>query len=657
MVQREVPLTAFVAFGLRGRKAGYLLFVIYSMTFSSRFAARAALARSPLALCPLFLALFGQAALAADAPTQSVLVTASRSAQPVSDVLLDHEIITGQEIRRAGFSSIAELLQKKRGVEIVSNGGPGNNASVFLRGGDVKQTVVLVDGVRVGSSTTGAATWANLPLAQIDRIEIVYGPLSSLYGADAVAGVVQIFTKPGSTYLEPTAAIGFGSNSRRTADVGISGSSGGDKAVRFSLGLAHDKTDGFSASQPGSGPFTFHPDRDGHSRRSASGQLGWKLTPQHEVSASFLTSRLDAQFDAGPDYDDRSLEKLENVAINLKSQFLPGWSSQVQLSRSADRSATDASFGASEFDTVRRHVSWQNDLKLGSDVLQLIFEHKRERVESSESALQRTRTTRSIGTSYQLRRGAHSASFGLRHDDSTQYDGRTTGSIGYGYRINPDWRIGGSYGTSFRAPAFNELYFPGFGLAGNQPERGRNAEINLHYAKGGHTLTASWFHNRVRNLLVFTPVCPVEAATHPFGCAFNINASLVQGLSLGASTRLKQFVLKGSLDWQDPEDETTGQRLARRARSHGSMTLEYQPDSRLLLGAEAIFSGNRFDDAANRNRLGGYSVLNLFGSYQISQRWAVTARWNNIGSKQYELSRFYNVDRSNGFIGLRYGEK
>lgn len=625
------------------------------MTFPILPALRGVFALSPLpSLCFILVC---PVALAEDASPQSVLVTASRTAQPVTDVLLDHEIISGAEIRRAGFNSIAELLQKKRGVEIVANGGPGSNASVFLRGSDVKQTVVLVDGVRVGASTTGAATWANLPLSQIDRIEIVYGPLSSLYGADAVGGVVQIFTKPGSRYLEPTAAIGFGSHSSRSQDVGISGSSGGDQALRFSLGFAHEATDGFSVSKPGAGPFTYHPDRDGHSRRSASGQLGWKLTPQHEVGASFLTSRLSSQFDAGPDYDDRSVEKLENVALHLKSQFLPNWSSQLQVSRSADRNATDASFGASVFDTVRRHVSWQHDIKIGADLLQVILEHDRERVESSESALERTRTTRSLGASYQLRRGAHSASIGLRHDDSSQYDARTTGSLAYGYRMDAAWRIGGSVGTSFRAPAFNELYFPGFGLERNRPERGRNAEINLHYSKGANTFTASWFHNRVSNLLVYAPVCPVEVATHPFGCAYNINESLVEGLSLGAATRWRQFALKGSLDWQDPKDETTGKRLARRARQHGSVTLEYQPDNRFLFGAEAVFSGSRFDDAANRNRLGGYGVLNLFGSYQISQRWALTARWNNVASREYELARFYNVDRSNGFIGLRYGEK
>jgi vitamin B12 transporter len=619
--------------------------------------------RGGFALPPLFLALFCSAALAgvndpqsSQAP-QSVLVTASRSAQPVTDVLLDHEIISAQEIRNAGFSSIAELLQKKRGVEIASNGGPGSNASVFLRGSDTKQTVVLVDGVRVGASTTGGATWATIPLSQIDHVEIVYGPLSSLYGADAVGGVVQIFTKPGSTYLEPTAAIGFGSHASRSQDVGVSGSSGGDHALRFALNVAHEVSDGFSVSKPGAGPYTYNADKDGYSRKSASGQLGWKLTPDHELGGTFLYSRLAAQFDAGPDYDDRSVEKLENVALHLKSQFLPGWHSQLQVSRSADRNATDASFGASVFDTVRRHVSWQHDLKLGPDLFQLVLEHDRERVESSEVALEHSRTTRSIGGLYQLRRGAHSASLGLRRDNNSQYGGRTTGSVAYGYRIDAAWRVGGSFGTSFRAPAFNELYFPGFGLEGNRPERGRNGELNLHYAAGPHSFSASWFHNRTSNLLVYAPVCPVEAATHPFGCAYNTNSALVEGVSLGAGTRWQQFSLRGSLDWQDPKDETLGKRLARRARQHGSVTLEYQPGNRLLLGAEAVFSSSRFDDAASRNRLGGYGVLNLYGNYPISQRWTVTARWNNVGSKDYELARFYNTDHRNAFIGLRYGEK
>ncbi len=599
-------------------------------------------------------ALFHSTLSLADAPVQTLLVTATRQPQPVNEILLDHEIITAEEIAAAGPVSLAQLLQKKRGVEISSNGGVGSTASVFLRGTANNQSLVLVDGVRIGASTTGGATIATIPLAQIDHIEIVYGPLSSVYGADAIGGVIQIFTKQGNTYLEPTASLGFGSKNTRTQQAGIAGSSGGEHALRFSLQAGHESSDGFSASKPGAGPFTFNPDRDGYSRNSASGQVSWKLSAIHEVGANFLQSRLKNQFDAGLDFDDRSVEKLENLAFNLKSQFSSSWKSQFQIARSADKNDTDASFGQNRFDTIHRYYNWQNDIAIGRDLLQLVLEHHREEVESSEPGLERTRITNSQALSYQVRRDAHLLSVSARHDDNSQYGGRSTGSLGYGYRVTPNWRLGTSFGTSFRAPAFNELFFPGFGVDTNRPERGRNAEASVNYQSAAANFSATYFRNRLTDLLVFTPICPVQPETHPFGCAANINEAVLKGLSLGGRVKWQQWSLRSSLDFQDPRDVSNDKRLARRARRHGSLTLDYAAGP-LTASIETIFSGNRFDDAANSQPIAGYGLVNLLGSYQFAPNWSAFARVNNVGSKDYELAKNFATQRINTFIGVRYG--
>lgn len=626
------------------------------MTFHSD--ARPRLATLPLALSFLFAAplLTAQSRAENALPQQTVLVTATRSAQAVTDVLLDHDIITADEIAHAGFSSVAELLQKKRGIEITTNGGPGTASSVYLRGTDNRQNVVLVDGVRIGSSTTGGATWATLPVGQIDHIEIVYGPLSSLYGADAVGGVVQIFTKQGSTYLEPTLALGFGSYGSRSEEAGVSGASGGEHSVRFAVRVGHEATDGFTASQPGAGPYTYNPDKDGFKRDNASVQVAWQVADGHELGFNLISSRLNAQFDAGPGFDDRSIEKLDDVAFHLKSKFTTNWHSLVQVSRSGDRNATLASYGNSRYDSIARNYSWQNDFTLGSDSLQVVAEHRQERVESSQSQLQRERNTNSVALAYQLKRDAHLFSAGLRYDDNSQYHGQTTGSLAYGYRLNNQWRLSSSVGTSFRAPAFNELYYPGYGIAGNRPERGRNAEIGLHYASANQQFSASYYQNRLTDLLVYAPVCPVEQSTHQFGCAYNVNKAVLEGLSLGSSTRWQQWTLKASLDLQNPRDDTSHKRLVRRAREHGSVTLEYAAGA-WTGGVESVFSSERYDDANNLNRLGGYGLLNLYGSYEFAHDWSLLARWNNVTGKDYELARFYTTPGSNGFIGLRYGRR
>ena len=168
----------------------------------------------------------------------------------------------------------------------------GSVTSVFLRGSDNRQTVVLVDGVRIGASTTGGTTWASLPLNQIDHIEIVYGPLSSLYGADAVGGVIQIFTKQGSGKLAPTVAMSMGGYGSRSQEIGVSGSTAGEHPLRFALRAGHDSADGFSASKPGAGTFTYHPDRDGYKRDSLGLQLGWKLASHHELGLNLMQNRI-----------------------------------------------------------------------------------------------------------------------------------------------------------------------------------------------------------------------------------------------------------------------------------------------------------------------------------------------------------------------------
>ncbi len=424
---------AFVASILRGSRMDTYL---TSITMTLQFQACPRLAAMPLAISFVFAALTHDVLAQAAIPPQNVLVTASRTAQSVTDVLLDHDIITADEIALAGMGSVAELLQKRRGVEIAANGGPGSVTSVFLRGSDNRQTVVLVDGVRVGASTTGGTTWASLPLNQIDHIEIVYGPLSSLYGADAVGGVIQIFTKQGNGQLAPRVVLRAGSYGSRSAELGLSGSTGGDHPLRFALRAGHERADGFSASKPGAGAFTYHPDNDGYKRDSLGLQLSWKLAKDHELGLNLMQNRINAQFDAGPGHDDRGIGKLENVGLVWKAEISPDWRSQLSAARSADRNATLASFGNSYADSISRQFAWQNDVRLGASSLQVLLEHRQERVESGTKDLQRERNTHSVATAWQMRQDAHSFSASLRYDDSSQYHGQTTGSLAYGYRLN-----------------------------------------------------------------------------------------------------------------------------------------------------------------------------------------------------------------------------
>lgn len=610
------------------------------------------------AIVPLFsVPAFSQAAQ--DALPPSVVVTATRTPQRAIDVLSDNVVITAKDIAQSGQTSLVQLLQQQRGVEVTMNGGPGNSSSVFLRGTNNNQSIVLIDGVRVGSSTLGGATWADIPLPEIDRIEIVYGPLSSLYGADAIGGVIQIFTRKGQGAPRLTASAGAGSYATRIADASVAGSTGGDHDLSYAISAAHEASDGFSATKPGN--LSYNPDKDGYTRDSASGQFGYTLAKDQKIGFNFLSSRLDAQFDSGPStYDARSVQKLENYALYSTNRLASNWTSKLQLSRSTDKARTlssAAASGNSQVDTTQTDVTWQNDVALGADLLQLLAERRKEEVDSSSTpVVAGERTTNSFAASYQLKRGAHLAIASLRNDNSSQYGSHTTGAVGYGYRITDALRANASFGTSFRAPTFNELYFPSFGVPSNKPEKGRNTEAGLYYDDGVTQATAVVYRNRLTDLLVTAAACPVDPASHPFGCAYNVDRALLTGITLGASTRAGDFTIRGTLDLQDPRDETTDKLLTRRARQHATVALDYHAGP-LQAGAELALSGKRYDDVANRNVLGGYGLLNLYASYAITRDWSAFARWNNVTDKNYELARNYATAGSNGFIGIRYAMK
>ncbi|MFZ6817365.1 TonB-dependent receptor domain-containing protein [Undibacterium sp. Ji22W] len=585
---------------------------------------------------------------------EQVLITATRQAQLAKDVLADNVIITAEQILKSGATSIVDLLQQQRGIEISRTGGAGSVSSVFIRGAANAQSVVFVDGVRIGSSTTGGATWSSIPLSQIERIEIVYGPLSSLYGADAMGGVIQLFTKKSGPQSRTSLNFGMGSNHLRKFEAGVFGSSAND--FQYSLNTAKESSDGFSASKPGAGPYTYNADKDGYTQKSFNGNLSWKLMSELTVGVNFVQSTLDVDFDAGPSYRDRGQQKFDNVATFAKAKLSPNWNSSLQFSRNTDRVFTDASYGKGNADTAQRGWTWQNDVSFGKDVLQFVVEDREEDVRTNTSGLGGKRDTQSYAVAYVMKQDAHLASVSARLDDSSQYGKHSTGSLAYGYKLNDVLRVNASYGTSFRAPTFNELYYPGFGVASNKPELGKNSEIGVFFDDSLVQLSAVYYQNKITDLLVSTNPCPVELSTHRYGCAYNVNKATLSGVTMGAATRLGVWNLRATLDIQDPKDDTTGKRLARRAKQHASFGVDYRIDD-LTFGIETILSDARFDDAANRNRLAGYGIVNLVATYKIASDWSLLARWNNIADKDYELAKNYRTPGSNVYVGLSYGYK
>jgi vitamin B12 transporter len=588
-----------------------------------------------------------------------IIVTATRTPQAASEVLSDTVTIGAEEIARSGADSLTDLLARQRGIEVARNGGGGSNASVFMRGANSNQNVVLVDGVRIGSSTTGAANWSAIPLSSIDHVEIVYGPLSTLYGADAIGGVIQIFTKTGSGAPRLSANVGAGSEATRAYDATVSGATAGEHKFSYSISAGKEQSDGFSATKPGN--YSYNGDDDGYTRESANGRLGLELAKGQDLGLVFMKSKLDAQYDNGSDsYDARSVQKLENIAVFSNNRIGANWTSQLQAAQAKDKSNTDGgseSYDKSRLDTKQTEYTWQNDFRLGSDNLQILLGYRKEEVSSSDTPeLAQSRDTKSVAANYSLKRGQHQFNIGARNDDSSVYGSNTTGSLAYGYMFSKALRATASYGTSFRAPTYNELYYPQYGVATNKPEKGRNAEAGLHYEQEGTQLNAVYYHNRLTDMLVSTTTCPILTGDYPYGCAYNVNRATLEGLTLSARQQLGALNLSGNIDLQDPRDDTTGKQLVRRAKRHATFAADYTTGP-LTGGVEWQVSSQRYDNAANTSKLGGYGLVNLYATYQLAPEWSVLVRWNNVADKHYELAGNYGTAGSSLFAALRYSMK
>ncbi|MCS0616998.1 TonB-dependent receptor [Massilia kyonggiensis] len=600
----------------------------------------------------LSLAFAAAASAHADPIPDTVIVTANRTPQRAEDVIPDTVVISSEDIARAGAGSVADVLRRQRGIEISRNGGAGTNTTVFLRGANSNQVVVLVDGVRIGSATTGAASWNAIPLSSIDHIEIVYGPLSSLYGADAIGGVVQIFTKKSEGAPMFSASAGGGTYGTNQYDASVHGSTGGEHSVTYALSGAREESDGFSSTRPGSS--SYNPDDDGYTRNSVNGRIALRLAEGHEIGAQFMQSRLNAQYDSGKSaFDSHNIQEVDSYAVFLNDRFLPNWRSSVQVARSEDKLGSftsTAASGISQLNTRQDELTWQNTFDMGGDTLQVLAGHRKEKVlSSSVKDVNRTRITNSVAASYDLRRGSHLLDVSARNDHSA-YGSKTTGAVGYGYEFTQDLRATASYGTSFRAPTFNELFYPGYGLMSNQPERGRNAEAGVQYRVAGVDLQANYYRNRLTDMIVSVTPCPSRTGS----CAYNVDHALLEGLTLAVDTRIGNLDLRASADLQDPRDETTGKQLARRARRHASVAADYTAGA-VETGVELQASGRRFDDAANANRLGGYGLLNLYTTWHMTRDWSLLVRLDNAADKHYELARNYGTAGRTWFAGIRYG--
>jgi len=597
-----------------------------------------ALAALPLAVS---LALSAPAGAAED---ETIVVTATRQPQRVNELLADVDVISREEIERAGPSTLTEVLARHPGIQVTANGGPGANVAIFIRGANSTHTLVLVDGIRYGSATTGQPALENIALHQIERVEILRGPASSLYGSDAIGGVIQIFTRKGDGKTGGEIFAGVGSHGTNEITAGLSL---GSEQIRLALNAGWLRTEGFDAlNNPA--------DRDGFKQDTGSGNLAVALPYKGELGLSFAVANGTNDIDSGIPEHSRIDKASAVYSARWRQPFTSSWTSTVTVGESTDDQASHDTGFDSVIMTKRRQTTWQNDLRLSFGSLLLSTERTSEFVTLSSGALDETeRHVDSVLGGWTGFAGNHRWQANIRRDENSQYGGKTTGALGYGYQLTATLRAHGSLGTGFKAPSFNDLYFPltcfpPFGCFGGnpnlKPEYARNKEVGLDWEGMGRRASLVAFENRIEDLIVW--------GNQPF----NVGRAKLQGATFSYDVSAGDWAAGVALTGLRARDSDTGERLIRRASRQMTTTASRRIGSWQVGGEWQLLSEREDTDfnTGSRVRLGGYGIVNAFVHYDLTPAWRLEARGNNLGDKRYEPAfGFASPDRKL-FVGVRY---
>lgn len=598
----------------------------------------------------------GPAATAAQTALDPVVVVGTREAEGLARSAADIVVIDIARIRASRADSVEDLLRREAGLQLARNGGPGQNAGFFIRGASTNSTVVLIDGVRVGSATLGQAQFEALGLAQIERIEVLRGPASSLYGADAVGGIVQIFTRRGEGPLRVTGAAAVGGYRSRQASVGIDGSAA---AFDYAASLSRESSRAASALFPGDAFGAFNPDRDGYQRNAGSLRLGYTPLAGHRFGIAALQTHLNAQYDgteppsfADPSPDFRNRLTTRVVSLDYRGVVTGAWTTTAQLSRSVD-DLTSGGLLSSRFVTTREQATWQNALRVGADQqLVLAYERLNERASADVFADDPKRHNDAVMVGYSGRVAGHGVQADLRRDDNSAYGTNTTGRIAYAFEPGAGVKLRALAGTTFRAPTFNDRYFPGYGVPTIQPEKGRSIEVGAAWQGASGNASVTLYRNRVRQLITYQPdrsFCPVDRA-FDFGCASNVGRARLQGATLAAAQRWQAWQVRASVDFLDAKDADSGERLPRRAAHQESVSVDYDRVG-WRLGASGLFVGSRPDGG---ERLGGYFTLDLRAAWRVQSQWQLEVKLLNALDHRIEPVRDYQGLGRQAWVGVRY---
>jgi len=583
-----------------------------------------------------------------------IVVTATRTPTKTSNVIAQTRVIDKEELQRYRGQDVTDVLKNQPGINITQSGGMGTASNFYMRGFDSKQVLVIIDGIRYGSISLGSPSLNLLSADQIDRIEILYGASgSSIYGSDAMGGVIQIFTKGNNVeQSNVSTTVGYGSNNHY--QVGITGQLKNDTSS-LSLGVSRNETDGFNAIA-NSGSYDFNADDDGFKSTNASLALQHKLSDSLSAGLSALYTDSTTDIDSAGNAFPNAYSDQKNGSANAYLQYrTPLTVSKLSYGQSIDKSTShDANSinyqEGSHYDTTQEQARLETSINAQPGTIIVGAEWLSQKLDASDvldfsgypdPAVQtpydpEDRTVKSAFVGYQLSESYYDLQANYRVDDNSQYGNESTYNLGAAIHPMAGMRIGANYATGFRAPTFNDLYWPGFSNPNLKPERTENTEVFVEYANDMQTSRLTGYHTDAEDLIAN---------------ATNISEAKIKGLSLTSDWNMDAFIFGLGYDYLDAKDKTANstsynQQLAYRPKNSGMVYVGYQQptfDVRL----EAKHTDDR--STAENNKLDSYTLLNLSGSAYITPKLRANLRIDNITDEEYTLaSQFGNEYATEG---------
>ena len=597
-------------------------------------------------LTVLSLAILPTQSVFSDDQIENIIVTGTRIPTQISESLSAVTLFQRADIERLQASDLFDLMSHVPGSSLVRNGGRGSSTSMSLRGNQSDHTLFLMDGVRIGSATTGGAALAAINLSTVQRIEIIRGPKSNLYGADAIGGVVNIITRKTESSRVLNVEAGFGSNG--TQDTTILLGANGDKYSLTAV-VNHLYTYGIDNTESKAG---INGDDDGFTKDSMAINYQYQVTDRALWKVTYNQNDTEADYDnncsigswpnSSPvDCDIYSSGEVSALASTMDMNISEQWQTSFQIGQTLDEGSERArnidlstTNNGGKFNTKKTEATWVNTLGLAAgQALMLGLDYQKEEVDSSTVYNEESRENSAGFAQFQTQLGAVDTNLGVRYDDNEQFGSHTTVSFLAGIDLSETLRLVGSFGEGFKAPTFNDLYYPGFGNASFVPEESKNIEIGLNADLGNVSATLALFNNNIENLIQY------NSATFASDQTAEVE---ITGLEFNVNTEVSGWTLSLSGAVIDPENKSNGKLLRRRAEQ--SMMFDAGTTlNGVAIGVSVRSESHRYDDAANTVRLGGYTTTAMRASYRINDNWLVKARVNNLTDKNYVTASSFSL--------------